>query len=971
MKAQRQATQNVRSIRKAKMIKAFCSSVCFLLWLNSALVAAGQKAGSSFFPEETRARMRANAGKTAWGETVSRAMIEGARPWLSLSDEALWNLMFGPTITRSWMVWTNGYCPSCKKPVPMYSWKVDAMKTPWKMECPHCGERFPKNDFYAFYKSGLDEHGIFNPKLAKRQLLFNADHPKKSDPDHFFGVDDGNGYVEGEKRWRFIGAYLVYGQWKQAVLDGIVRLAHAYLMTGEVVYARKAIILLDRVADLYPTFDFKTQAIMYEGPAAAGYVSTWHDACEETRLLALAYDQVYDAIGKDSTLRAFLARKSRKFKLENRKQTAADIQRNIEERILEDAVANRWKIRSNYPRTDTAVIIIQTVLGWPGNHATVMGMIDEMVKTATAVDGVTGEKGLAAYAASTIANLAYVLALFDRLDTGFLEKILARHPALRNSYRFHFDTWFRALYYPEIGDSGNFGQRRTNYAGANFIKDLKLGSTIFNPQIDPSMFTFFMRLYDIIGDPAYVQILFHENGENANGLPFDLLGPDPSEFQRRVTEVIARGGSVIRSSSFDKQQWHLAMLRSGIGENERAVWLDYDTGGGHGHADGMNIGLFAKGLDLMPDLGYPPVQYAGGWESVEAKWYKRTACHNTVIIDGKDQRLTAHETYAGHTTLWGVGETLKAIRVSGPEVAEARQYERTVALLDISEKDSYVLDLFRVVGGRDHARFMHSLPGAISTTGLALRNLPDYGFDTQLRSFRGDPAARSGWSADWQIEDPYGYRPPGGELHLRLTDLTSGAEAASAEGWISLSPGFNTFDEAWIPTVMVRHRAVSEPLASAFVGVIEPYEGHPLIESIRRLPLCDVRGTSFPDSFVALEIILAAGRHDILVSVDSENPLRLSPSRDTDKTVIQKDLALQTDAEFCFARRDQDGRIVRVVLGHGTFLELGDLRVSVDRETDFIEVAIDKAQARVVGGAANGSLTVALKGKKIPILPIS
>ena len=40
-----------------------------------------------------------------------------------------------------------------------------------------------------------------------------------------------------------------------------------------------------------------------------------------------------------------------------------------------------------------------------------MGMIDELVRTATAVDGVTGEKGMTNYASSTVGNLAYVLAL--------------------------------------------------------------------------------------------------------------------------------------------------------------------------------------------------------------------------------------------------------------------------------------------------------------------------------------------------------------------------------------------------------------------------------------------------------------------------------------------------------------------------------------------------------------------------------
>ena len=713
---------------------------CLTLLLRVAAEAAPDKTGSAFFPAEARTRMRDNAGRTAWGGTVRLAVVEAAKPWLAMSDEALWELMFGPTITRSWMVWTNGHCPACRKPVPMYAWKVDALKAPWKMECPHCAERFPKNDFHAFHRSGLDAHGVFDPAKADRGLLFNAEHPRSDDPLRSFGVDDGDGYVEGDNRWRFIGAYLVYGQWKQAVLDGIVRLAQAHLLTGDAAYARKAVILLDRVADLYPDFDFKTQAVMYEGPAAAGYVSTWHDACEETRLMALAYDQVRDAIGEDPALQAFLAGQARKYKLENDKGTAAGIRRNIEKRILEDAIANRWKIRSNYPRTETALVIIKTVLGWPENRAEVLGMIDELVGTATAVDGVTGEKGLTNYAASTVANLAYVLALYDRLDSRFLKEILARHPALRLTYRFHYDTWFRGLYYPAVGDAGAFGRRRTGYAGATFLKKPAARAAIHHPEVDPSMFAFFMRLYEMTGDPAYVRVLYRENGGTVEGLPFDLLGPDASEFERRVGEVIAAAGSEIRSPGFNKERWHLAMLRSGDGDAERAVWIDYDTGGGHGHADGMNIGLFARGLDLMPDLGY------------------------------------------------------------------------------------------------------------------------------------------------------------------------AGAEAATAEGWISLADGYDTVEEAWIPRVMVRRRGAAEPLASAFVGLIEPYEGRPFIGSARRLPLANAAGEAFPDGFVALEVRLADGRRDLFLSVDAENPLGLGPSRGVDKTVVQKELGLRTDAEFALRASARTGK---------------------------------------------------------------
>ena len=154
-----------------------------------------------------------SAGRPAWQRDALRRLITAGE----LSDDDLWALMFANTIRRSWMVWSDGYCPACRKPVPMYEWRPDALKRPWKMQCPQCKELFPKNDFLKFYRSGLNEQGIFDPQHADRSLLFNSDHPDAADPLHLFGVDDGEGYAAEGKRWRFIGTYLIFGQWKQAI----------------------------------------------------------------------------------------------------------------------------------------------------------------------------------------------------------------------------------------------------------------------------------------------------------------------------------------------------------------------------------------------------------------------------------------------------------------------------------------------------------------------------------------------------------------------------------------------------------------------------------------------------------------------------------------------------------------------------------------------------------------------------------
>ena len=925
------------------------------LTLSTALVAAQAdsakpKTASALYGPALMEKAKANAAKYPWAADITQPVIRNAEKWLGLSDDQLWEMMFGATISRSWMVWSNGFCPACKKGVPMYTWEFDAFERPWKMRCPHCKDLFPKNDFGKFYGSGLDEHHVFNPKRADRSLLFNAQHPDPKDPLHLFGVDDGEGYVEGANRWRFIGAYLIYAQWKQAVLGGIRSLAGAYTVTGDKRYAHKAAVLLDRVADVYPTFSFATQAFVYENPGIAGYVSTWHDACGEANSLAQSYDQVFEGMADDSELVAFLSAKARQYKLDNPKSSTTDIRRNIEDRILRDTLANRKKIESNYPQTDFTLALIKTVLGWPGNRDEVMKILDGVFDTATAVDGLTGEKGLGSYGAWSPKTVALVLMQYARVDPGFLVRAYERHPKLRDSYRFHIDTWCLGNYYPCVGDTGTFGRPNPNYEG--------VGLTL-NPGLQPSGYEFLWEMYKLTGDPAYVQILYRGNGYKLDGLPHSLFAADPEQFQRSVKEVIDREGTEPRVESTNKQQWHLAVLRSGKKPNERCLWLNYEAWGRHGHADCMNLGLMAKGLDLMPDFGYPQVQY-GGWNSPKANWYKRTAAHNTVVIHGANQTAGA-----GRTTLWASGRNVRAVRASASKFTGARQYERTLAMVDTSASDSYVIDVFRVVGGTDHAKFTHSYYGKITPSGLALSPSDEYGHGTIMRSFAADPNPAPGWSVDWRIDDQYQLLPKGKQVRLRYTDLTSGAQAITAEGWVSQGM-YNTNEDLWIPMVVTRRTASDGSLlASTFVSTLEPYERRPAIKRVRRFPVRSLAGTEYPDSFVGLEIALAEGRTDIFACADTENPLAAKPAFSGSSSLVSPELGLRLDGEMCLLRLDSNGEVERIALFNSRSVSFGHTCLTLKSQAEFLELTNDRGRWKVLSGDTKNVAELVIDGHSI------
>ena len=321
------------------------------------------------------------------------------------------------------------------------------------------------------------------------------------------------------------------------------------------------------------------------------------------------------------------------------------------------------------------------------------------------------------------------------------------------------------------------------------------------------------------------RLIHQANGGATQGLPYDLFAANPAGFQAQVAQVIAENGADIKLGSVNKQEWGLAILRSGEGTNARAAWLDYDSGERHGHADGLTIGLFAKGLDLLPDFGYPPVQF-GGWTAPRAVWYTQTAAHNTVAVDGRNQ---AHG--SGKTTLWFEGFQFHLVRASAANLIGGRQFERTLALIDISPEHSYVVDVLRVDAGTEHTRFLHGHFGRLTTEGLSLTPTNEARYGEVMRRFERDAQPAPGWTADWAITDHLRYLAEPADIHLRHTELTRGAEAETAEAWVYV-PQYGGTAEAWIPSVLVRRRAAQAPLSSTFVGVLEPYEGKPKLGAV-------------------------------------------------------------------------------------------------------------------------------------------
>lgn len=212
-------------------------------------------------------------------------------------------------------------CPQCGRDLyrhGSYPWKISPER-PWKLECPSCGEVWPRNDFATFHASGLGRGGVFRRDLADESLLFNREHPDPGDPLRGYAVDDGMGWFDGNgRRWWFIAFYGHYGVWTW-LPDAASDLATAYQRTGEARYAHKAFVILDRIADVYPAMDLCNS---HGGPGKGRvWGCIWETGLAEK--LARAWDMVRDRVEADAELTTFLHAKAALWKLANDKSTAA------------------------------------------------------------------------------------------------------------------------------------------------------------------------------------------------------------------------------------------------------------------------------------------------------------------------------------------------------------------------------------------------------------------------------------------------------------------------------------------------------------------------------------------------------------------------------------------------------------------------------------------------------------------------
>ncbi|MBQ9967935.1 MAG: Ig-like domain-containing protein, partial [Oscillospiraceae bacterium] len=881
------------------------------VWIT---VTAG-KTEPSLFTYEERRTAQENVLKYDWAWQMKEKSISMADYVVEHLDQ-FYDLYFMDAFPRSCNVGFTGdpkittcrYCDTyLAGSYSVYPWLVDPINNPWKITCPACKRDFPSNDFGAYYASGLDENGNFSYDLADDSLLVNELYPEMGEG---WGVDDGKGFftkdAEGRDEAHTYIAYYVhcifsdFGSYNKRVQYGLnsilPALWNAYMYTGEERYGEAGAIIINRLADVYPSYSLRNHSSKYPNSDGGGYSgkaigSIW-EATGLQQNLAQAADAFWPAM-EDPDVIAYLRDRAPGEGKDPETITPQYVRENVENGILleiKKAVegGDSW---GNFGMHQAAMTYAAVAL-------------DRLPETAEMIDWVFryGERIVSGNVRKSTGG-SVMTNVVDSVD--------------RDGFGNEGSSQYNALWYTNLMEVADALSGYTRVEGADLWANPKFVNMVgammkltmcgsvtptfgesgavqaSGSQMDvSSMLTGFIAS----GNRDLAVSVYAANGNTTDGLHASIFTKDPEGgIRAQIQKIVNEEGPFDFSRSDMLCGLGLAALREGPavylkGRNDDQFsdwWMQFGvTGSTHSNLDSLNIGIDAFGLDLTSGLGYPTVVSTTDPERMQ--WVISTSSHNTVVVNDMAQNKVSINSFPLHFDDAGA---VKLMDAEAPGAyADADIYRRTLISVDNGDGVSYGVDFFRILGGTEHVYSFHAnstidpkvegldmVSQAMGT--YAGPNIP-FGF-YQSNPYTGDAAANTGngyswldgvsrddapastFSIDWQIQDFHHKLATSNGIHLKLTMLSEEpmAEVALANG---RTPQSKT-NPGHLEYAMIRRSGKSD-MDTLFTSVIEPYQFTSYIEKAELVEVALVEGEeTVADRAAAVKVTLTSGREDYVI----------------------------------------------------------------------------------------------------------
>ncbi len=381
---------------------------------------------------------------------------------------------------------------------------------------------------------------------------------------------------------------------------------------------------------------------------------------------------------------------------------------------------------------------------------------------------------------------------------------------------------------------------------------------------------------------------YRELREGDRGLPGLLFGADTIEKKP------------VPYRSANLSSGYVALKREADGNRLYAGLNALLPGSGHAHADRLNLITYSHERMLT---GEKRTRY----EDPDQRIYSGASyAHNTVTVDETsqvhgDQLKNEQIPYIHSFVDLPAGQVAEA---HGDGIYEQAEIYRRI----VCQFDRYLLDIFRVQGGKKHDWFYH---GIGETPAIRLDMYDRTGFDPALYVMRGEQENKEGlaeeaFAATWRIPGE-----PESSHRGRRRDLFSRVTVSGSPGQIAFI--LDTYPDPGRHSLMVRHQCTDAP----FVAVHETYVDKPLATDIRTLP---------GDAAAIVRIAHADGgtRHAIYGSGSGPEGLLL-------------------DGRFASISRDPAGRPRSVILVHAKEFSSGGLRIRAERPVTLSAVFKDES----------------------------